>query len=89
MRHARTDYNARIQDSAGLIPDDEPVLLVRGQDAAALATCDAWIDEARRRGAEPEIVEAVSRHRAEIALWQQRHGSKIPDAPAEALGDGE
>ena len=31
MKHAREDYN-RIQDPAGLIPADEPVFLLRGQD---------------------------------------------------------
>lgn len=31
MNHGRKDYN-RIQDPAGLIPDKEPVFLVRGQD---------------------------------------------------------
>jgi hypothetical protein len=34
MRHARDDYN-RIQDPAGLIPDGEPVFLLRGQDVHA------------------------------------------------------
>lgn len=31
MIHAREDYN-RIQDPKGLIPQDEPVFLLRGQD---------------------------------------------------------
>lgn len=30
MLHAREDYN-RFQDPEGLIPDDEPVFLLRGQ----------------------------------------------------------
>lgn len=37
MKHARDDYN-RIQDPAGLIPDDEPVFLLRGQDKFAAET---------------------------------------------------
>jgi hypothetical protein len=36
MRHARADYD-RIQDPDGLIPQDEPVFLIRGQDRAAPA----------------------------------------------------
>jgi hypothetical protein len=32
MKHARDDYN-RIQDPAGLIPEDEPVFLLRAQGA--------------------------------------------------------
>lgn len=43
MKHARPDYTERIQDSAGLIPDDEPVLLIRGQDRAAVPCMIAWI----------------------------------------------
>ena len=35
MKHARSDYQARIQDVAGLIPADEPVFFIRGQDKAA------------------------------------------------------
>jgi hypothetical protein len=34
MKHARDDYS-RIQDPAGLIPDDEPVFLLRAQDIFA------------------------------------------------------
>lgn len=37
MKHARDDYN-RIQDPAGLIPEDEPVFLLRGQDKFAAET---------------------------------------------------
>lgn len=35
MKHAREDYN-RIQDPAGLIPDGEPVFLIRGKDIARI-----------------------------------------------------
>lgn len=62
MKHARTDYDERIQDAAGLIPDDEPVLLIRGQDACALATIAAWMNEARRQGADADLIEAVRVH---------------------------
>lgn len=34
MKHARPDYD-RIQDPAGIIPEDEPVFLLRGQDRYA------------------------------------------------------
>lgn len=85
MKHVRADYNERIQDSAGLIPDDEPVFLVRGQDLAALATIDAWIDEARRVGAEPEMIESGFHHRDVVEAWQAAHGAKVPDAPPDVL----
>lgn len=34
MKHAREDYD-RIQDPLGLIPEDEPVFLLRAQDRLA------------------------------------------------------
>lgn len=41
MLHARDDYN-RIQDPAKLIPDDEPVFLLRAQDKTASAVVRFW-----------------------------------------------
>ncbi len=41
MIHARPDYN-RIQDPDNLIPDDEPVFLLRAKDRTAPAAVDAW-----------------------------------------------
>ena len=35
MRFTRDDYNRRIVDTEHRIPDDEPVFLLRGQDALA------------------------------------------------------
>lgn len=85
MKHARSDYDARIQDSAGIIPDDEPVLLIRGQDAAALAALDAWVEAAAEIGTDLAVLGAVERHRERLVRWQEEHGSKVPDAPAFAL----
>lgn len=41
MFHARPDY-MRIQDPAGLIPEDEPVFLLRAQDATAGLLVHMW-----------------------------------------------
>ena len=41
MKHARNDYD-RIQDPAGLIPADEPVFLLRGQDKLAIKAMEAY-----------------------------------------------
>lgn len=85
MKHARSDYDERIQDSAGLIPDDEPVLLVRGQDVMAVPTIEAWIRGARKVGVDPALLDAMEQHRTRVIEWQADHGNKVPDAPAEAL----
>lgn len=42
MFHARSDYNDRIQDSTELIPENEPVFLLRAQDITAAATVRFW-----------------------------------------------
>lgn len=42
MKHARPDYN-RIQDPLGLIPEDEPVFLLRGKDILTPTALEAWI----------------------------------------------
>jgi hypothetical protein len=41
MLHARKDY-MRIQDPDGLIPEDEPVFLLRAQDQTAAAAVHVW-----------------------------------------------
>ena len=81
MLHARGDYQERIQDSAGLIPEDEPVFLLRAQDASAPWTVRMWIDEARKLGAKANILEAARLHVETMIKWQREHGMKIPDMP--------
>ena len=81
MLHSREDYQKRIQDSANLIPEDEPVFLIRAQDATAVGVLNYWLDEAQHRGAEDNILEAAEAHRNRIIRWQKKHGMKIPDMP--------
>jgi hypothetical protein len=85
VKHARTDYDERIQDSAGLIPKDEPVLLIRGQDQMAITTIEFWIAGAKQVGVDKALIEAMEAHRRRIIQWQAEHGNKVPDAPADAL----
>ncbi len=80
MKHARSDYD-RIQDPAGLIPDDEPVFLLRAQDKLAPGIVAKWASDARAAGASEEIVGAAFRHARAMQIWQNEHGMKIPDMP--------
>lgn len=80
MRHARPDYD-RIQDPAGLIPEDEPVFLIRAQDACSAETLRAWIDAAIDRHADPGIVKLAYAHLKRFRDWQFDHGTKTPDLP--------
>lgn len=77
MKHARVDYN-RIQDPANLIPDDEPVFLIRGQDPAGAVAVLAWADEAEKRGASPEMVWKARQHASAMALYALEHGKRWP-----------
>lgn len=81
MRHARPDYDERIQDSAGLIPDDEPVLLIRGQDQAAVATGEAWVRAHLMNGGDVAVAIQVEEQVYRIKDWQAKHGSKLADVP--------
>lgn len=83
MKHAREDYN-RIQDPAGLIPVDEPVFLLRGQDLAAPATLRAYAIEASKAGADEALVLATLRQAKAMEEWQFNRRRKAPDMPADA-----
>ena len=83
MLHARKDYQERIQDSAHIIPEDEPVFLLRAQDMLAPNIVDRWADKAVEEDADPNIVEAARNHAAAMRKWQVAHESKIPDMPEE------
>lgn len=84
MKHARSDYD-RIQDPAGLIPDDEPVFLIRGQDMAAVGTVLRWACIAEGMGAEEDIVAAARKQARAMEQWQNKHDRyHLPDMPAGA-----
>lgn len=82
MKHARPDYQ-RLQDPENIIPEDEPVFLLRGQDTVAPFIVTAWAMEALEAGAENDIVSAALRQASEMIDWQDKHGKKIPDMPKE------
>lgn len=102
MKHARADYD-RIQDPAGLIPEDEPVFLLRGQDIFAPQRLRDWanaieaqftqdpqdardwaLDDAGPQYAGIKAMVKAARLQAEaMEAWQERHGGKVPDLPAD------
>lgn len=67
-----------------IIPDDEPVFIVRAQDKFAPATCDRWADLAEAEGLH-ELADAVRVHADLMRGWQRDHGAKAPDVPEGAL----
>lgn len=80
MIHGRPDHN-RIQDPAGIIPDNEPVFLLRGQDVLAPAVIEYWAAAAGHRGASRKIVDAALEQAQAMRRYQKAFVSKLPDMP--------
>ena len=80
MKHARDDHN-RIQDPAGIIPEDEPVFLLRGQDVSAPFALEHWAYHHQRRGGDMRLAELAVQQAALMRAWQREHGSKVADLP--------
>lgn len=81
MKHAREDYN-RIQDPLQLIPNDEPVFLLRGQDIYAPVLLVQWADHHDDNGGDPAMSAMVRVQAAEMLTWQSKVKMKsIADLP--------
>lgn len=80
MKHARPDYN-RIQDPASLIPENEPVFLIRGQDIIGPRILRYYAMVASAAGAADDVVMATLAQAKEMERWQQNQKSKVADMP--------
>lgn len=85
MKHARSDYQERIVDLAGKIPDDEPVLLLRAQDACSRNAVRAYIEALEADGADPRMVASMREQERRMGAWRVQHGlmGRRPDVPAD------
>lgn len=63
-------------DKPRLVPFDEPVFLIRGQDVVGGDAVRAWADLAARAGAGPDILKAARDHARRFDAWPVK---KIPD----------
>ena len=61
-----------------LIPKDEPVFLIRGQDVAGGDAVRVWADLAAERGANADILQAARDHAVKMDAWPKK---KVPDMP--------
>lgn len=71
MKHARPDYN-RIQDPECLIPKDEPVFLVRGQDKIGYLLVHMWAIINEHMGGDPKLSELAMQHSVEMKAWPKK-----------------
>lgn len=78
LRHSRDDYNQNIQADHNLIPEDEPVFLIRAQDVVSSAAVYAWADFAKQAGASAETVASARRHAHLMSEWPKK---EVPDLP--------
>jgi len=64
------------------IPDDEPVIVIRAQDALACPLVSAYFELCVRRGAGEEHRRAVEQAYTRFADWQEAHAGQVrlPDA---------
>lgn len=75
MKHGRHDYDAKIQDNDGTIPADEPVFLIRGQDALGHLAVEAYANLAEAAGNAP-VAKRAREHAAWMKNWPNK---KMPD----------
>lgn len=61
------------------IPPEEPVFLLRAQDALAVQTLAAYFDLTQDAGCTDEFAAEIAGTRAAFIEWQRTHGIKIPD----------
>jgi hypothetical protein len=78
MRHARKDYQRRIVDLENVIPEDEPVFLLRGQDIFAARVVRFWAALVAQHDGDPAIVTAAMNIADEMDKWGPH---KTPDLP--------
>ena len=85
MKFTREDYNRRIVDLEGKIPEDEPVFLLRAQDKFSSLTlkkyCNFLEQEATitNNAGLVEMARELREHAHAMLMWKYSH---VPDKPA-------
>jgi hypothetical protein len=79
MRHGRPDYNRRIVDLDGKIPEDEPVFLIRGRDPASVAGARAYAQAVADMGGDPRVVARARDQADAMEAYQRTHPTRMPD----------
>lgn len=72
---------------APLIPDDEPVFIIRAKDITGPDAVRGWAELARAAGADPDLCESVEGWADTMAAYAAEHygGGKVPDTAPELL----
>jgi hypothetical protein len=78
MKFTRDDYNKRIIDTAGKIPDDEPVFLLRAQDVYAPSTLRFYAKLLEEDG-NIDMADELRLHARHMVIWQKSVRVHKPD----------
>lgn len=88
MKHARSDYD-RIQDPEGLIPENEPVFLLRGKDILSPAFVDMYAEmyAAQYPGDDDakEVAARLKKHAQKMRAWQRDVEGQTPTVPVKTM----
>ncbi len=78
MKFTREDYNQRIIDKEGRIPENEPVFLLRAQDVYAPSTLRFYAKLLEEDG-NNEMAEELRNHARQMVVWQKSVRVHLPD----------
>jgi hypothetical protein len=78
MKFTRDDYNKRIIDTAGKIPQDEPVFLLRAQDVYAPSTLRFYAKLLEEDG-NKDMADELRLHARQMLIWQKSVRVHKPD----------
>jgi hypothetical protein len=78
MKFTREDYNQRIIDTAGKIPENEPVFLLRAQDVHAPSTLRHYAKLLEQSG-NNEMAQELRKHARMMIVWQKSVRVHEPD----------
>lgn len=70
-----------------IIPDDEPVFLLRGQDSHAGATIRYWAERQQADGADDDLIEEILAWAQRMDQWAAEHPHGPADVPVSAIID--
>lgn len=78
------DHNGTLR----VIPVDEPVFLIRGQDVVGAAAVRAWADLAERAGSAPDIVAVARGHANKMDAWPKKKVADLAPQLADLAQEG-
>lgn len=68
-----------------IIPEDEPVFILRAKDISAPDVVRYWCDRQEALGGDPLVVHHIRQFADEMAAYGDAHGAKVADTPHELL----